>query len=168
MQYSMPVEVRGRILRSVKRPDGAGVVPTEFVGELLFDNGVTAALYSAFTTSRQQWADISGSKGYLHLKDFVLPHYGNEVAFTVGNDRFGGDGCFFNLERHEKTVSLPEYSNNHRTAQETGLYRTFGGLVLSGKREPFWPEVALKTQRVMDALLLSANAGGGPVAPIPA
>lgn len=36
MQYSMPVEVRGRILRSVKRPDGAGVVPTGVRGRIAF------------------------------------------------------------------------------------------------------------------------------------
>lgn len=89
-----------------------------------------------------------------------MPHYGNEISFTVGNDSFGGNGCFFNLEKHERTISLPEYSNNHTTAQESNLYRTFAELVLSGKRDPFWPEVAQKTQRVLDALLESANAGG--------
>ncbi len=162
--YELPVEVRGRTLQGIARPDGSGVTPTEFEGELVFANGVTATLCNAFNTSRQQWAYISGTKGYLHLKDFVLPHYGNEVAFTVGNDSFGGSGCFFNLERHEHTVSLPEYSNNHPTAQETNLYRTFAELVLSGKRDPFWPQVALKTQRVLDALLASAASGGSPVA----
>ena len=29
----------------------------------------------------------------------------------------------------------------------------------------FWPEVALKTQRILDAALKSANGGGGAVAP---
>lgn len=165
LNYALPVEVRGRTLQGIARPDGSGVTPTEFEGELVFDNGVTATLYNAFNASRQQWAYISGTKGYLHLKDFVLPHYGNEVEFSVGNDSFGGSGCFFNLERHERTIALPEYSNNHPTAQETNLYRTFAGLVLSGARDPFWPQIALKTQQVLDALLASAAAGGVPVVP---
>ncbi|MGU7774273.1 Gfo/Idh/MocA family protein [Burkholderia sp. MR1-5-21] len=164
MNYTLPVEVRGRTLKGMPRPDGSGVTPIEFEGELLFDNGVSATLYNAFNTSRQQWACISGAKGYLHLKDFVLPHFGNEVSFTVGNDSFGGNGCFFNLERHERTISLAEYSNNHPTAQESNLYRTFADLVLSGKRDPFWPDVALKTQRILDALIESANAGSVPIA----
>lgn len=164
MNYRMPVEVRGRILRGVKRPDGASVVPTEFAGELFFDNGVSAAIYNAFNTSSQQWAYISGSKGCLHIKDFVLPHYGNEVSFTVSKEDFGKEGCFFNLEPHDQTISLPEYSNNHPTAQETGLFRTFANLVLSGARDPFWPDVSLKTQRIMDALLISAESNGSPVA----
>ncbi|WP_321960566.1 Gfo/Idh/MocA family oxidoreductase [Paraburkholderia sp. J7] len=163
LNYKMPVEARGRILQGVHRSDGSGVTPTEFEGELLFDDGATATLYNAFSTSRQQWAYIGGLEGYLHLKDFVLPHFGNEVSFTVANDSFAGDGCFFNLERHERTVSLPEYSNNHHNSQEARLYRTFGDLVLSGKRDPFWPEVALKTQRIMDALLESARSDGIPV-----
>lgn len=163
LNYDMPVEVRGHILQGVQRPGGSGVTPIEFSGELLFGNDVSATLYNAFNTSRQQWAYISGSKGYLHLKDFVLPHYGNEISFTVGNDSFGGSGCFFNLEKHERTISRPEYSNNHTTAQESTLYRTFAELVLSGKRDPFWPEVAQKTQRVLDALLESANCGGIPI-----
>lgn len=161
--YELPAAVRGRTLQGITRADGSGVTPTEFEGELVFANGVTATLYNAFGTSRQQWAYISGNKGYLHMKDFVLPHYGNNVSFTVSNDSFGGSGCFFNLERHERTVSLREYSNNHPTAQETKLYRGFADLVLSGKREPFWPEVALKTQRVLDALLASAEGDGSPV-----
>lgn len=161
--YELPAAVRGRTLQGITRADGSGVTPTEFEGELVFANGVTATLYNAFDTSRQQWAYISGTKGHLHMKDFVLPHYGNNVSFTVSNDSFGGSGCFFNLERHERAVSLPEYSNNHPTAQETKLYRTFADLVLTGKRDPFWPAVALKTQRVLDALLESANAGGSAV-----
>ncbi|MBN3779388.1 Gfo/Idh/MocA family oxidoreductase [Burkholderia sp. Ac-20345] len=163
LNYAMPVEVRGRILNGVQRSDGSGVTPIEFEGTLQFAGGVTATLYNAFDTSRQQWAYISGSKGYLHLKDFVLPHYGNEVSFTVGNDSFGGSGCYFNLERHERTIALQEYSNNHPSAQETGLFRTFADLVLTGKRDRFWPDVAMKTQRILDTLLESANAGGVPI-----
>lgn len=162
MKYRMPIEVRGRILQGVKRADSV-VVPTEFAGELFFDNGASAAFYNSFHTSQQQWAYISGSKGYVQMKDFVLPHYGNEISFTVGNDSFVKDGCFFNWEKHERTISSSEYSNNHPTAQETSLFRNFAALVLSEKRDSFWPEVALKTQRIMDALLESAHSGSTPI-----
>ena len=162
MDNSMPRAVRGKMLQGVARLDG-GMTPTEFEGELMFDNGVTATLYNAFNTSRQQWAVISGTRGYLHIKDFVLPHYGNEVSFVLGNDRFEGRGCFFNLERHERTVALPEYSNNHPSVQESQLYRAFAELVLTGKRDAFWPRIMLQTQRILDALLASANAGGATI-----
>lgn len=53
-----------------------------------------------------------------------------------------------------------EYSNNHPYAPETGLFQTFADLVLTGKRDRCWHDVAMKTQRILDALLESANAGG--------
>ena len=69
------------------------------------------------------------------------------------------------MEKFLKTHQLPEYSNNTKNAQETALFRNFANLVLSGKRDNFWPEVALKTQRILDAALVSANSGGGAVKP---
>jgi predicted dehydrogenase len=165
MKYEMPVEVRGRILNGVKRADSSDVVPMEFQGEMHFANGVSATFFNSFRTNNQQWAHISGSKGYLAVNDFVLPYYGNEVSFDVGNHSFSADGCYFTMEKHLKTQQLREYSNNTKNAQETALFRNFSELVNTGNRDNFWPEVALKTQRILDAALKSANSGGGAIAP---
>jgi predicted dehydrogenase len=165
MKYEMPVEVRGRILNGVKRADSSDVVPMEFQGEMHFANGVSATFFNSFRTNNQQWAHISGSKGYLAVNDFVLPYYGNEVSFDVGNHSFSADGCYFTMEKHLKTQQLREYSNNAKNAQETALFRNFSELVNTGNRDNFWPEVALKTQRILDAALKSANSGGGAIAP---
>jgi predicted dehydrogenase len=165
MNYEMPVEVRGRILNGVKRSDSSDVVPMEFQGEMHFASGVSATFFNSFRTNHQQWAHVSGTNGYLQVNDFVLPYFGNEVSFDVGNHKFSADGCYFNMEKYLKTHQLPEYSNNSKNAQETALFRTFGELVLSGKRDPFWPEVALKTQQILDAALKSAHTGGGAVTP---
>ena len=165
MKYEMPVEVRGRILNGVKRADSADIVPMEFQGEMHFANGVSATFFNSFRTNHQQWAHVSGSKGYLAVNDFVLPYYGNEVAFDVGNHNFSADGCHFVMEKFLKTHQLPEYSNNTKNAQETALFRNFAALVLDGKLDGFWPEVALKTQRILDAALKSARNGGAAVAP---
>lgn len=165
MKYEMPVEVRGRILNGVKRADSADVVPMEFQGEMHFPNGVSATFFNSFRTNHQQWAHISGSKGYLAVNDFVLPYFGNEVSFDVGNHNFFADGCYFTMEKFLKTHQLREYANNAKNAQETALFRNFADLVNSGRRDHFWPEVALKTQRILDASLKSANSGGGAVAP---
>lgn len=165
MKYEMPLEVRGRILNGVKRADSVDVVPMEFQGEMHFASGVSATFFNSFRTNHQQWAHISGSKGYLAVNDFVLPYYGNEVTFDVGNHNFSADGCYFVMEKFLKTQHLPEYSNNAKNAQETALFRNFADLVLSGRRDRFWPEVALKTQRILDAALKSARNGGAAVTP---
>jgi predicted dehydrogenase len=137
----------------------------EFQGEMHFANGVSATFFNSFRTNHQQWAHVSGSKGYLAVNDFVLPYFGNEVSFDVGNHNFSADGCYFTMEKFLKTQQLREYSNNAKNAQETALFRNFADLVNTGRRDNFWPEVALKTQRILDAALKSANTGGGAVAP---
>jgi predicted dehydrogenase len=166
MKYEMPVEVRGRILNGVKRADSSDVVPMEFQGEMHFADGVSATFFNSFRTNHQQWAHVSGTKGYLALNDFVLPYFGNEVSFDVANHNFVADGCYFTMEKSLRTHPLKEYSNNHKNAQETELFRTFSGLVLSGRRDSFWADVALKTQQVLDAALKSAHNGGAAVNPL--
>jgi predicted dehydrogenase len=44
--------------------------------------------------------------------------------------------------------------------QEAAMITHFSDLVSSGKRDPFWPRVALQTQAVLDACYASAKAGG--------
>ncbi len=165
MKFEMPVEVRGRILFGAKRPDSPEEVPMEFQGELHFESGVSATFYNSFRGNHQQWVNISGTKGYVDVKDFVLPYFGNSVSFDVANHDFVTDGCQFNMEKHLQTVSVPEYANNEKTAQETNLFRNFSSLVLSGKVDSHWPEIALQTQRVLDAALKSARNGGEAVTP---
>ena len=67
------------------------------------------------------------------------------------------------MERHDRTVSAPEYGGSHPTAQETGLFRNFGDLVLSGKPDPRWGDIALKTQQVLMACIESSKKDGARV-----
>lgn len=165
MKYELPVEVRGRILHGVRRADSQQIVPMEFQGEMHFADGVSATFYNSFRTNHQQWVHVSGTKGYLQVSDFVLPYYGNQVSFEIGRHNFAANGCYFNMEKSLETRSRHEYSNNAMGSQETNLFRNFSDLVLSGRRDSFWPEVALKTQRVLDAALISAQQDGVPQVP---
>lgn len=165
MNFEMPTEVRGRILHGVQRPDSSDVVPMEFQGEMHFASGVSSTFYNSFRGNHQQWIHISGTKGYLDVRDFVLPYLGNTVSFDVGNHNFAVDGCRFTMEQYQRTVSVPEYSNNAATAQETNLFRNFSALVLGGQPDPFWQNIALQTQQVLDAALKSARNDGAAVAP---
>ncbi len=61
-------------------------------------------------------------------------------------------------------VEVPEFSNNHPTAQETNLFRHFAARVISGVLDSGWPARALKTQRLLDACLESARDQSRPVA----
>lgn len=158
MKYQRPQRVSGRLLAShgtVGKP-----VPTEFSGELLFAGGVTASFYCSFTTEIQQWGHISGSKGSVHLSDFVLPFYGCETTFEVNQPTYRVEGCEFQMQSHARKFAVREYSEGVLGAQEVTMIRTFSDLVASGNVDPKWGDIALQTQEVMEACLRSAHDDG--------
>jgi hypothetical protein len=108
-------------------------------------------------TENQQWAVLSGSRGYLQVQDFVLPFTGSELTFTVQNTAFEPAGCDFKMVPHESAFRLDEFSHGHSTAQEANLFRNFSNQVRSGSLNSLWPEIALKTQKVTNACFESAR-----------
>ncbi len=160
MDYAQPQAVSGRMLRGAARSDSPDQVPIEFSGELFFENGVTASYYCSFVTGNQQWAHVSGTEGSLRLDDFVVPFYSPEVKFTVSNTESNQHVCDFNMEQHDRIVSVNEYGGSHPTSQETNLFRTFSDLALRGTPDPKWGEITLQTQQVMIACLDSAKRDG--------
>ncbi|MCE9532298.1 MAG: Gfo/Idh/MocA family oxidoreductase [Planctomycetes bacterium] len=160
MKNKLPERVSGRILGAHGRSDSEQAVPTEFSAEMLYPDGVSASFYCSFLSENQQWASVSGTKGFLHVPDFVLPFYGCESEFEVNHSAFVASGCDFNMERHATRHAVAEYSNSTANSQETNMIRNFADIVLSGKIEPMWGEIALKTQQVLDACLASAREDG--------
>ena len=162
MNWAMPTHVIGRMLDSLKRPNSPQKVPMEFSAELFFP-GVTASFYCSFRTHHQQWANISGTQGYIYVQDFVLPFFGAENRFEINNAEFIEDGCDFQMERRARTMTIREYGNSAVNSQETNLIRKFSQLASGNKPDEFWPSISLKTQRVMDACFKSAFADGQPI-----
>jgi predicted dehydrogenase len=161
MNWEMPAEVTGRILSSSRRGEVHDWMPTEFTGELIFKSGVSASFYCSFITENQEWVNVSGSRGFVDVPDFVLPYAGSELALTVHNNVFSMNGCDFKMEEHTQRVQIPEHSHSHPTAQESNMFRNFAAQIQSGQLNEFWPEMALKTQEVMCASLKSARAEAG-------
>jgi predicted dehydrogenase len=157
MQWQKPREVTGRILAEVGRSDSPSPIPSEFSAELRFNEDVSASFFCSFRTGHQQWAHVSGTKGWLSVSDFVLPYFGSELEFSVGNPVFRMQGCNSNMEPHVQRITTSEYSNSDAHAQETHLFRRFGEIVRSGQLQREWPDMALVTQEVMDACLQSAR-----------
>ena len=157
MNWETPRSVTGRILREVTAPGASAAVPAEFSGEMLFGNGVSSGFYCSFITANEQCATVSGGNGYLRLADFVVPFLGPELAFEVNNAVHNVRGCDFNMEPQWRRFTVPEHSNSHPGAQETNLFRDFAAQVRLGAFNESWPEMALKTQRVMEACFESAR-----------
>ena len=155
-----PTQVCGHLLASRGRSDSPAPVPAEFSAELFFPDGVSASFYCSFLAEIQQWANIGGTKGFIHVPDFVLPHYGAEVGFEVCNPVFHVTGCDFNMEDHRRRVAVREYSNSAPNSQEANMFRHFATLALSGRPDDSWGTMVLKTQEVLDACLQSAASQG--------
>jgi predicted dehydrogenase len=160
LEGKLPTQVIGHLLASHGRPDSPTPVPTEFSAELFFPEGVSASMYCSFLAEIQQWANVSGTKGSIHVPDFVLPHYGAEVGFEISEPVFHIAGCDFNMEEHKRRVAVHEYSNSSPNSQEANMFRTFAALVQSGRPDDSWGVLVLKTQQVLDACLRSAASEG--------
>jgi len=89
MNWEMPEEVTGRILASSGKGDGQTASLQNFPGELFFKSGVSASFYCfVLSTENQEWAIVSGTRGYLEIPDFVLPFAGNELELRVRKNEF--------------------------------------------------------------------------------
>lgn len=163
MGWQTPTHVTGRSLSELRRGDSPHTVPVEFSGELFFPDGASASFYCSFITQNQQWANISGTKGYAHLPDFVLPFFGSEVAFSVTSAEAKFDVCDFAMEEHTRRFEVHERSHSAAHSQESNMIRAFSKLALSGRPDLHWPRIAVQTQAVLDACLRSAKAGGAAV-----
>ncbi len=146
MNWQLPNTVCGRILSQ-----SASGTPVDFSGELIFDDDVSAGFYCSFRMAWQQWAHVSGEKGWLRLPDFTQPFNSYEPAFELNEKTVtvsGGVQC---------PQGVDPFLRGHATAQDTQMWRNFANQVFSGKLNEDWPIWSRKTQAVMDACLESAR-----------
>lgn len=153
MNWQMPERITATALTERQREGSAGPVPIEFSAELFFPGDVTANFYCSFITHHQQWANISGTAGYIHVNDFVLPYKGDTASFDISNADFVTDGCDFEMLNHRRTEVTHESGNSTENSQETNLFRRFNELALSGTPDYYWADISLKTQMVLDECL---------------
>jgi len=163
MNWKVPERVTGRILSEFKHVRSKLSVPTEFSAELLYPDGVSGSFYCSFITGDEQWVNVSGERGYLCMPDFVLPFTGSQTAFQTGSPGLDAQGCDFEMQPRCRRWVVKERSHSHPTAQESQLFRHFAEQVKSRTLNPLWPEIALKTQQVMQACRESSRRQGRPV-----
>lgn len=160
MNWELPTAATGRILATA----ADGVTPTQFSGELLFANGVSAGFHCSFAIAGQQWVSFMGAQGTLRMADYVHPRNSYESAYEINATEHrvpAAPGTVVPLD----AGALSQLG--HPTAQDTLMIRNFAAQVQSGKLNEFWPEVALKTQLVLDACLASARNGSVQVSVAP-
>jgi predicted dehydrogenase len=157
MNWQMPRSVHGTLLAEARRPGAAIGVPIDLSAELRFDGGVSAGFHCSFVTGGQQWAMLTGTQGYVQMSDFTLPDFSGRVGFELVKGHYQVERCDITTQNEFIRHSVAERSNSHATAQESNMFRAFGAQILTGELSDFWPEIAWKTQRVVDACIESAR-----------
>lgn len=147
MNWQMPREVTGRILSQRGNRLSPAAAPTDFSGELIFDDATSAGFYCSFLAESQNWVQVGGAKGSLRVPDFVHPFNVHEPAFEVNK-----------VEQRVKCCDCAgPHTDSRVMAQDSLMFRNFATQVASGKLNEDWPMWALKTQQVMDACFESAR-----------
>ena len=159
----LPEEVTARTLMAIRGGRSDGEVPGDFSAEMRFAGGVTANFFCSFFSVNQQTATFSGDRGYLTVNDFVLPFYDAELKWEQHRHVLAIDNCRWNFGRHTRNLGVPEYASGEANSQEVRMVRRLGEIAISGQLDDRYPELTLKTQRILDACRRSDAAGGIPV-----
>lgn len=147
--YEMPLSVKAEA--SVFPENG---VPTEVNATLYFSGNRISTFESSFHMSFRQWVEIAGTKGRVTMDDFTICRSPESCSFAVVTDS-GLNG------NHTRVVEKREDIEVVGCCQEAEMWRTFATLIAAGDAgNTFWPEVALKTQVIVDALFESIKSGG--------
>lgn len=147
--YALPRTARGVFHRMING------VPTHATAELVFPDGMVSSFQCSFHHPTRQWADVCGPEGRLHVHDFV--HGGWEEA------TFDVDTGMTLKPMAAGVADGPETIRTTDCIQEQVMIETFSAIALGNAApDPFWPEVALKTQRVLDAIMRSGETDGRP------
>ena len=155
--YEMPSSVRCIVHRS--SDDG---VPFQASGTMIWSDdddlslGVPLAARSAtfvcsFLHTECQSATVVGENGFIEMEDFVIPVSPSVGRFTKVKHNWGPKA------QHIDAVRLDEDCHSNQTS---AMWETFSAIANDAAQRPFWMEVALKTQVVMDALMQSSQKNG--------
>lgn len=136
-------------------------VPIHMGATLLYADGRRGAFDTGFDTQFANTLEVAGTSGSVYLRDLVIPRRETEAGFVVTsrNGLVDGDTRVGTVEE-TRTVA-------NDTPQEAMLWVRFAQEVQSchdtGKPDRHWLRIAAMTQRVLDAVLRSAQNGGTPV-----
>lgn len=160
----MPAQLSARTITALKGDESQGEVPGEFSAELQFSDGLSAGFYCSFLTEHQQTGIVSGMDGFITVDDYVLPFYDAEAAWGEHQHVLEIDNCRWNFRRHTTRQAVAEYPSGEANAPEVNMVRRIGELHVSGTTDQSYPDIALKTQAILDACRKSDAAEGKMVA----
>ncbi|KAF5735377.1 Oxidoreductase family protein [Tripterygium wilfordii] len=156
--YEMP-----KAVTALREPvlNDAGVI-LSCGASLCWEDGKVATFYCSFLSNLTTDITAIGTKGTLHLHDFIIPFKENEATFRTSTKVGFNElvtGWIPLPSEHIVTTDLP---------QEARMVMEFAGLVgnikANGARpEKKWPTISRKTQLILDAVKASIKKGFEPI-----
>lgn len=125
---------------------------------LRWKDGKVATFHCSFLSHLTMDITAVGTKGTLHVHDFVIPFQEEEASFSMATESWFNDlvtGWVSKPSDHLVTTQLP---------QEALMVKEFSSLVCAiktkgSKPEMKWPTISRKTQLVLDSVKLSIEQG---------
>ncbi|XP_031266491.1 uncharacterized oxidoreductase At4g09670 [Pistacia vera] len=128
---------------------------------LYWEDEKVATFHCSFLENLTMDITAIGTKGTLHVHDFVIPFHENEASFSAGTK------CFFNDLVTAWTPLPSEHTVTADLPQEVCMVREFSRLVgdikNGTKLERKWPIISRKTQIILDAVRASIEKDFTPV-----
>lgn len=129
---------------------------------LYWEDGKVATFHCSFLSHLTMDITAVGTKGTLHVHDFIIPFQESEASYSVASESWFNElvtGWVAKPAEHVVSTSLP---------QEALMVKEFSSLVGAIKAggsppEMKWPIISRKTQLVIDAVKLSIERGFEPV-----
>ncbi|KAJ1424942.1 Oxidoreductase, N-terminal [Sesbania bispinosa] len=129
---------------------------------LYWEDGKVTTFHCSFLANLTMDITAIGTKGTLHVHDFIIPYQEKEASFYVGTETRFNDlvtGWDLQPSKHTVKTDLP---------QEALLIQEFARLVgeikfKNSKPEKKWPIISRKTQLIVDAVKASIQRGFEPV-----
>ncbi|GAB4845214.1 hypothetical protein Ancab_038625 [Ancistrocladus abbreviatus] len=129
---------------------------------LLWEDGKSATLYCSFLSNVTMDIIAIGTKGSMHVNDFVLPRQEGVASFSAATETE-----FTDLMRAWASMPI-EHNVKADLPQEVLMIEEFSTLVArikqkGSKPDQLWPSVSRKTQLILDAIKDSFAKGCVPV-----
>jgi len=131
-------------------------------GSLHWEDGKVAIFHCSFLSNLTMDITAIGTKGTLHVNDFIIPYKENDASYRTVSEAWFTD---VDLEWNKKPS---EHVINADLPQEVLMVKEFSTLVdgikwRGSSPDKKWPTITRKTQLIIDAVMASINKGFEPV-----
>lgn len=156
--YELPktaIATRGAVLNEAGVPISCGA-------SLHWKDGKVATFHCSFLSNLTMDITAVGTKGTLHVNDFIIPCQEHEASFTAASETWFNELVTAWVPQPNVNIIKTDHP------QEVRMVTEFSRLVENIKRngakpEKKWPELSRKTQQVLDAVKASMDKDCQPV-----